>query len=155
MDSIDRHLVLLLRTNGRLSQEQLAREVNLSRSAVHERLKRLEERRVIRGYTAVIDWEAWGQPLTAFIWLRTSGATCNAIRETMMGLSDSESTIEESHRLTGDWCLLLKAHTTSPLALQRLLDRIREVPGVQNTMTSLVLSTLSPFTVVDQPPASL
>src|SRR6266511_5050469 len=60
MDSIDRHLVSLLRVNGRLSQEQLAREVNLSRPAVHERLKRLEEQGAIRGYTAVIDWEAWG-----------------------------------------------------------------------------------------------
>src|SRR6266508_2281562 len=140
MDSIDRHIVALLRLNGRLSQEQLARDVNLSRPAIHERIKRLQACGVIRGYAAVVDWDVWGQPLTAFIWVRTSGARCSEIGAGVMQLSDGNSTVEECHRVTGDWCMFVKTHTASPLALQQLIDRIPDIPGVQATMTTLALS---------------
>lgn len=55
MDTTDQQIINLLGQNGRFSQEQIAREVNLSKPAIHERLKRLEDKRVIRGYTALID----------------------------------------------------------------------------------------------------
>ncbi len=142
MDTMDQQIISLLRANGRLSREQIAREINLSRPAVHERIKRLEEQGVIRGYTAEVDWDALGKPLTAFIFVRTAGASCNETGYAILELSDSDAIVQECHRVTGEWCMLLKARVASPLALQALLDRIRLVPGVQGTMTSIALSAL-------------
>ena len=141
MDGIDQQIVDLLRANGRLSREQIAREVSLSRPAVHERVKRLEEGRVIRGYTAEVDWNALGKPLTAFINVRTAGASSET-GCAILDLSGRDALVEECYRVTGEWCLLVKVRVATPLALQAILDRIRLVPGVQESMTSIALSAL-------------
>ena len=142
MDTIDRTIVSLLRFDGHMTQEQIARQVNLSRPAVHERIKRLEERGVIRGYQAQIDWSAVGFPVAAFIWVSTVGAKCSETGQNIMALSNTESLVEECYRVTGEWCFLIKARLASPLALQNLLDRIRDVPNVHRTMTTMALSAL-------------
>ncbi len=58
-----------------------------------------------------------------------------------MESSDCDTLIEECHLITGDLCLLLKARTATTAALQRLLDRLREMPHVRSTMTTVVLSS--------------
>ncbi|MBA2681773.1 MAG: Lrp/AsnC family transcriptional regulator [Ktedonobacteraceae bacterium] len=143
MDTIDRAIVSLLHIDGHLTQEQIAGRVNLSRPAVHERIKRLEERGIIRGYQARVDWSALGFPVTAFIWVSTVGAACTETGREIMALSDVESLVEECYRVTGEWCFLIKARLISPLALQNLLDRIRNVPDVHRTTTTMALSALS------------
>ena len=140
LDATDIEIVRLLQDNGRLTHEQIAREVHLSRPAVHERVKRLEGAGVIRGYGAQVDWEAIGLPLTAFVWVRTA-LSCHAMGRTILRLTTGTAVVEECHRVTGEWCLLVKTRTASPLALQDLLDRIIASPGVQNVMTTVVLST--------------
>ena len=142
MDAIDHAIVRLLERHGRLSQEQLARRVRLSRPAVHQRVKRLEAAGVLRGYRAVLDWAAVGLPLTAFVWVRTGGASCAGVGPDLLELGGDDGFVEECHRVTGDWCLLLKVRAASPLALQELIDRARAVTGVQATMTTLALSSL-------------
>jgi Lrp/AsnC family leucine-responsive transcriptional regulator len=142
MDAIDREITRLLQTHGRLTQEQLARQVHLSRPAVHERIKRLEEQGVIRGYQALVDWEALGWCVTAFVWVRTTGR-CDEAALRVASLRDESAMVAECHRVTGEWCLLLKTRATSSRGLQALIDRIRDVPGVQGTMTTVVLSTVS------------
>ena len=67
MEALDRQLVELLCADGRMSYTDLGKETGLSTSAVHQRVRRLEQRGVIKGYTAVVDHEALGLPLTAFI----------------------------------------------------------------------------------------
>lgn len=142
MDAIDRQIVALLQENGRLSQEQIARKVNLSRPAIHERIKRLEEQNFIRGYTARIDWSAVGLPLTAFIWVGLDLTPCQLVVKDVKAASDATAMVAESHRVTGEWCLLVKVRAASTLALQDFLDRLRTVSGVKSTMTTIVLSTL-------------
>jgi Lrp/AsnC family leucine-responsive transcriptional regulator len=142
MDEIDQAIVRLLERHGRLSQEQLARRVRLSRPAVHQRVKRLEAAGVLQGYRAVLDWAAVGLPLTAFVWVRTGGASCAGVGPALLGVGGGDGFVEECHRVTGDWCLLLKVRAASPLALQDLIDRVRAVAGVQATMTTLALSSL-------------
>lgn len=142
MDAIDREIVRLLHDNGRLNQERLARRVNLSRPAVHERVKRLEERGVIRGYRALVDWAAMGLPVTAFVWVRTHGVGCGVTGGALAALDREDAAVVECHRVTGEWCLLLKVRAASPLALQDLIDAMRETPGVAATMTTLALSTV-------------
>ena len=143
MDSIDREIVHLLRANGRINQESVAREVKLSRPAVHERIKRLEESGVIRGYEALVNWGDLGLPVAAFVWARTSGETrCRDAGLALMGLSGEDFMLEECHSVTGEWCLLLKVRAASPSALQDFIDAARDTPGVQATMTTMALSTV-------------
>lgn len=148
MDAIDRQLLTLLRANGRLSHEQLARQVHLSRPAVHERLKRLEAQGAIRGYTAIVAWEALDQPLLAFVWVRTAGAKCRDMGAQLLVLNDERATIEACYRVTGEWCMLLHTRAQTAGALERLIDRIRDTPGVVATMTTLALSVLDGFSAL-------
>jgi Lrp/AsnC family leucine-responsive transcriptional regulator len=142
LDEIDREIVRLLYANGRLNQERIAREVKLSRPAVHERVRRLEDEGVIRGYRALVDWTALGQPMTAFVWVRTSGAKCRETGPVLMGLACDGATVEECYSVTGEWCLLLKVRAVSPSTLQDLIDEIRDTAGVEGTMTAVALSTI-------------
>lgn len=142
MDEIDCEIVRLLYANGRLNQERIAREVKLSRPAVHARIRRLEEEGVIRGYRALVDWAALGQPVTAFLWVRTSGAKCRETGPVLMSLTCDRAAVEECHSVTGEWCLLLKVRADSPSTLQDLIDQIRDTPGVEGTMTAVALSTI-------------
>lgn len=116
MDAIDRDIVRLLRANGRINQERVASVVGLSRPAVHERVKRLEECGVIRGYEALVDWDAIGLPVAAFVWLRTAGeARCRDVGSALMRLSGETAMVQECHTVTGEWCLLLKVRAASTL----------------------------------------
>jgi len=139
MDGTDIEIVRLLQANGRISHEQLSREVNLSRPAVHERIKRLENEGVIRSYSALVDWEAIGLPLTAFVWVRTS-TRCLPAGKAILELTSKAAVVEECHRVAGEWCLLVKVRAASTLALQDLLDSIGGIEGVQNFMTTVALS---------------
>jgi Lrp/AsnC family leucine-responsive transcriptional regulator len=142
LDEIDREIVRILHANGRLNQERIAREVKLSRPAVHERIRRLEEEGVIRGYKALVDWAALGQPVTAFVWVRTSGAKCRETGPVLMGLTCDGAAVEECYSVTGEWCLLLKVRAVSPSTLQDLIDEIHNTPGIEATMTTVALSTI-------------
>ncbi len=138
MDTTDIEIVRILQKNGRISHEQIARDVHLSRPAVHDRIRRLEEAGILQGYTARIDWDAVGLPLTAFIWVRTS-LSCLSAGRTILGFSSPTVLVEECHRVAGEWCLLVKTRSASSLALQDLLDRISALPEVQNIMTTVAL----------------
>ena len=82
LDQVDLGLIRLLQADGRASQEELAREVGLSRPAVHERLRKLEQHGVIQGYTVHVDWSAVGLPILAFILVRTTGRCAHSTAET-------------------------------------------------------------------------
>ncbi|HEX4204201.1 MAG TPA: Lrp/AsnC family transcriptional regulator [Ktedonobacteraceae bacterium] len=142
MDTTDQAIVRLLLAQGRISHEQLAQEVHLSRPAVHERIKRLQEEKILRGYKAVVDWGALGLPLSVFIWVRGSG-TARETGRVLLQLSNSSALIEECHSVTGEWCVMLKARVADSHALETLIEQIRAIEGIQGTFTSLVLSTIS------------
>ena len=108
MDTTDQAIIRLLLVNGRMSHEHLAQEVHLSRPPVHERIKRLQEKGILRGYKAIVDWSALGLPLTIFFWVCGTG-TAREIVHSLVQLSDSSALIEERHSLTGEWCVMLKA----------------------------------------------
>jgi Lrp/AsnC family leucine-responsive transcriptional regulator len=141
LDAIDVALIRLLHGDGRASQEELSREVGLSRPAVHERLRKLESHGVIQGYTVHVDWSVVGLPILAFILVRTTGRCAHSASE-IAAISERSGFIEEVHRVTGDFCFLVKARASSSTTLEQLIDRIRDVPGVRATHTTLALSTL-------------
>jgi Lrp/AsnC family leucine-responsive transcriptional regulator len=143
VEEIDRHIVTLLATDGRMSFTDLARETGLSVSAVHQRVRRLEKRGVIRGYAALVDYDAVGLPLTAFVSIKPiDPAAPDDAPERLRHLT----AIEACHSVAGDESYILKIRVASPLALENTLQQIRAAANV-STRTTIVLSTPYDFRV--------
>jgi Lrp/AsnC family transcriptional regulator, leucine-responsive regulatory protein len=138
MDAIDVRLVSLLQASGRISQNELAHAVGLSAPAVAERIRKLEDRGVIRQYTAVVDPHTVGLDVTAFISVVINGSR---YYPAFMQRVVERSEILECHSVTGMGSHLLKIRTDTTRSLERLLAEIQSWPGVQSTTTSVVLST--------------
>jgi Lrp/AsnC family transcriptional regulator, leucine-responsive regulatory protein len=138
MDAIDVRLVTLLQGSGRISQNDLAQAVGLSAPAVAERLRKLEDRGVIRQYTAIVDPQVVGLGVTAFIFVSINGSRYYPVFAQRV---QERAEILESHSVTGQGSHLLKVRTDSTGSLERLLAEIQSWPGVQGTTTSVVLST--------------
>ncbi|MFI6316132.1 Lrp/AsnC family transcriptional regulator [Nonomuraea sp. NPDC050556] len=137
MEEIDRRIVTLLAKDGRMSFTDLARETGLSVSAVHQRVRRLEKRGVVRGYTAVIDYDAIGLPLTAFVSIKPiDPAAPDDAPDRLSHLTE----IEACHSVAGDESYILKVRVGSPYDLEDLLQQIRAAANV-STRTTVVLST--------------
>ncbi len=126
-----------LTADGRLSYTDLADRVGLSVSAVHQRVRRLEQRGVIKGYTARIDYEALGLPLTAFVAVRPMDPSQpDDAPDRLAGLPQ----IESCYSVAGEDFYLLMVRVESPAGLERLLQEIRKAANV-STRTTVVLST--------------
>jgi Lrp/AsnC family leucine-responsive transcriptional regulator len=137
VEDIDRRIVGLLTADGRMSYTDLGKATGLSTSAVHQRVRRLEQRGVIRGYTAVVDAEAVDLPLTAFISIRPiDPSTPDDAPERLSNLPE----IEACHSVAGEESYILKVRVRTPAALETLLARIRADANVA-TRTTIVLST--------------
>lgn len=139
MDHVDLRLLELLQQNGRISQQDLAKAVGLSAPAVGERLRKLEERRVIQQYTAVLDPGALGLDILAFVSVGIQGSRHFADFRKRVSATDE---ILECHSVTGEGSHLLKIRVADTAALEALLADIQGWPGVHRTSTSIVLSTL-------------
>ncbi|MBD0292034.1 MAG: Lrp/AsnC family transcriptional regulator [Jiangellaceae bacterium] len=145
MEEIDRQIVDLLARDGRLSYTDLAKATGLSTSAVHQRVRRLEQRGIIRGYAAVLDYDAMGLPLTAFVSITPiNPGDPDDAPERLAKIPE----IEACHSVAGAESHILKVRVASPSDLEDLLGRIRAAANV-STRTTVVLST--PFEA--RPPA--
>ena len=137
MEETDRAIVAALSQDGRLSYTDLADKVGLSVSAVHQRVRRLEQRGVIKGYYARIDHEALGLPLTAFVAIRPLDASQpDDAPDRLAKLPE----IEACYSVAGEDFYLLLVRVESPAGLERLLQEIRTAANV-TTRTTVVLST--------------
>jgi Lrp/AsnC family leucine-responsive transcriptional regulator len=139
MDGIDVRLVSLLQASGRISQNELAHAVGLSAPAVAERVRKLEDRGVIRQYAAIIDPRTIGLQVAAFISVVINGSK---YYPSFSQRVQERPEILECHSVTGQGSHLLKIRTDSTGSLERLLSDIQAWPGVQSTTTSVVLSTV-------------
>jgi len=134
MDDVDWQLLAQLQADARLSFNELSRRVHLSPPAVAERVRRLEQSGVIAGYSARVDPARAGQPLLAFIQLRCRLGSC-LLKTTASG--DYPELIE-IHKLSGEFCTLLKARASSLAHLEGLIERL----GTHGELrTHIVLST--------------
>ncbi|SOD64113.1 transcriptional regulator, AsnC family [Streptomyces zhaozhouensis] len=136
-EDLDRRIVELLVRDGRMSYTDLGRATGLSTSAVHQRVRRLEQRGVIRGYTALVDPETLGLGTTAFISVKPFDPS--APDDTADRLAEVPE-IEACHSVAGDESYILKVRVGAPAELEHLLARIRSLAGV-STRTTVVLST--------------
>jgi Lrp/AsnC family leucine-responsive transcriptional regulator len=133
VEEIDRKIVSLLTRNGRMSFTELARQAGLSVSAVHQRVRRLEQDGVIKGYVA----DDVGLPLTAFVSIKPFDA---AAPDDLPQRLEHLPAIEACYSVAGDENYILKVRVPSPAVLEDLLQQIRTIGGV-STRTTVVLST--------------
>ena len=111
MEDLDRRIVGLLLQDGRMSFTDLGKVTGLSTSAVHQRVRRLEGRGVIQGYRAVVDYNALGMPLVAFISVTpTDPAAPDDVPDRLRDMAD----IEACHSVAGEESYILKARVSTP-----------------------------------------
>ncbi|NLG23621.1 MAG: Lrp/AsnC family transcriptional regulator [Actinomycetales bacterium] len=137
MEDVDRRIVELLAADGRMSFADLGRSVGLSTSAVHQRVKRLEERGVITGYRAEIDFEKVGLPLTALIDLSPfDPAAPDDIPERLEHLPQ----IDSCWSVAGTESYVIQVRLGKPADLEQIIADIRAAANC-STSTTVVLST--------------
>ncbi len=137
MEDTDRQIIDLLCRDGRMSLADVARETGLSTSALHQRVRRLEQRGLITGYRAEIDYRAVGLPLTAFVSLTPiDPAAPDDVPERLESIGE----IESCWSVAGSQAYVLKVRVAEPADLEDLLSRIRSSANV-STRTTIVLST--------------
>ena len=137
LDDTNRSLLAELQTDARLSLAELGRRVGLSSPAVAERLQRLEQAGVIRGYRAEVDPAALGYTLSAVIRIRPAPRQLPKVAE----LARSTPEVVECNRITGEDCFIMRAHLRDVRHLEEVIDQF-VVYG--QTTTSIVQSSPVP-----------
>lgn len=139
-DPIDVKILTLLQQDGRMAQVDIAKAVGLAPSAVLERLRKLEARKVITGFSARVDPHAAACPLLAFIAVRTAevGEEEDRVGDALSGVPG----VLEVHHVAGDDCFLVKIRARDTEHLGQLLKYdVGQIKGVRSTRTTIVLGT--------------
>ena len=151
MDEIDRNIVVALQLDGSSGLAELAKVAGLSVSATAERVKRLEERGVIRGWRADLDPMAAGCPVLVHVLVQVSpGRDDAAFRRAMRKREE----VLECHAVTGRWTYLLKLRLPATDALDAFLnEELRTEPGVERIETLLAIATVKETSILPVAPA--
>ena len=137
MDAIDEKLLLALRENGRASTAELARLVGRSRTSVQSRIERLEKRGVITGYGVRLAPEHAVGAVRAHVMIKIGPKETRAVTAALRAISE----VKVLHSVSGDADLIAVAATASVAEMDRVIDRIGELTGVERTHSSIILST--------------
>jgi len=138
MDHIDYKILSCLKENSRENASNIGAKINLSTSAVIERIKKLEKSGIIEGYTTIINQSVLGREIMAFIYVSLEHPKYN---ENFIRMINDNSSIAECYYIAGDFDFILKVITKSGKYLEGILNYIKAINGVSLTRTSLVLST--------------
>jgi Lrp/AsnC family leucine-responsive transcriptional regulator len=144
IDEIDRQILALLQEDARLSNGAIAERVGLTSSTVHDRVKKLERKGIIKGYVALVDAGLLDKSITAFIRLSVGSASEDylASKKSVDDVCQAEPDVLECHGVAGEDCYVLKVRASSPQELEKLIERIRCNANISRSTTSIVLSTL-------------
>ncbi len=140
LDKTDLSILRLMQENGRISNADLARELNMAPSAVLERVKKLEQKQVILQYTTRINPAMLQQKLLAFIFVRSSeGLGCNTAARELARIPE----VQEVHHIAGEDCYLVKVRTNDSASLMDLMrNTFSKIPNLLSTRTTIVLETV-------------
>ncbi|MDF1523669.1 MAG: Lrp/AsnC family transcriptional regulator [Trueperaceae bacterium] len=137
-DAIDRTILEVLRADGRTTHAHLAKQTGLSAPAIGERVRKLEQAGVIRGYRAVLDPEKVGLAICAFVHIAPQPRkSAQDLVERLLSLPE----VEELHAVAGNYSYVAKVRVATPAALDGFLDRLFMLEGVERTETTMVLRT--------------
>lgn len=134
---LDDALLQHLQQNARVTIAQLARRLGVSRSTVTDRIERLEQRGIIRGYTVVLGEKVARRRVRAHIMVNVSPGQSNSLVRELRRMPS----ILRAYAVSGIYDLIVVAEADSTEDLDEVLDRVRELDGVESTLTSVVLST--------------
>lgn len=141
LDAIDRRIVRLLAADGRSSYQAIADDVDLSRPAVMERVKRLEESGHITGYGAHLDRAKLGFPVTAFVAVRYGNSNYVGDEPRMREMAKHPGVLE-CHHVAGEDCYIMKVVAPDLEGVQNVLRTMSNGQKAFNTRTTIVLSTV-------------
>ena len=140
LDDYDHRILGWLLRDGRAPASQIAESIGLSRPAVAERIEKLERNGVVLGTTVVIDPEALGEHVTAFVSARVPGTVSDKARKAFDALLKKKEVLE-AHTVAGDDCYLLKVRTDSIASLNALVSSLTAAPLSLATRTTIVMQT--------------
>lgn len=140
LDDIDLRILELMQANARISNADLARELSMAPSAVLERVKKLEQKKVILQYNTAINPAALNQKLLAFIFIKTKEiGSDTSIAAHLAKVPE----VQEVHIIAGEDCFLVKVRTEDSASLMAMMRKsIKRIPNVLSTKTTIVLETL-------------
>lgn len=142
LDQFDRKIIQVLREDGRLSVTELAKRVGLSKTPCQVRLRRLTDRKIIRGFRAVIDPARLGQGHVAFTEVKLSDTREAALEEFRRGVL-AIAEVEECHMIASHFDYLLKVRTADIRSYRAVLgERVSTLPHVASTSTYVVMETI-------------
>ncbi len=148
LDDIDRAILRELQADGRATNLELSRRVGLSPAATHARVRAIERRGAIRGYTAIVDREALGFDLLCLISISMQvhrQESVGMVRDVIRAMPE----VLECHHLTGEYDYLLKVVLRNRRELERfVVERLTPLPGVARIHTSLVLGEVKSTTAL-------
>ncbi|MFY8082158.1 MAG: Lrp/AsnC family transcriptional regulator [Rubrivivax sp.] len=138
MDDTDRRLIALLRQDARMSAATLAARLGVSRGTVTNRLRKLEDDRIIVGYTVRLRPDAEPNQIRAWMGVRVEGNQTLIVVAHLLG----EPGVAALHDTNGRWDLLAELRADSLAELAQVLERIRLIKGIAATETSMLLATM-------------
>ena len=140
LDDVDLKILELMQANARISNADLARELEMAPSAVLERVKKLEQKKVILQYNASINPLAVNQKLLAFIFIKVKDSGSDSkIAASMAKIPE----VQEIHHVAGEDCFLVKVRTEDSASLMELMRKsLKSIPDVLSTKTTIVLETV-------------
>lgn len=136
LDRKDFALLDALQNDASKRLDDLAKLVQLAPSSVHDRLRRLQRAGLIQNWTIHVDAAALGLGVLAFVAIATS-RSCSEMWQELHNIAG----IEECHSIAGEFCILLKVRVAGTAELLDLIERVKHVPGVERTETTIVLRT--------------
>lgn len=140
LDKTDLQILELMQGNARMSNTDLAKELNMAPSAMLERVKKLEQKKVIIQYTTHVDPIAIQQKLLAFIFIKAKdGIGCSETGKTLAAIPE----VQEVHHVAGEDCYLVKVRTADSASLMNLMrTSFSKIPNILSTKTTIVLETV-------------
>jgi DNA-binding Lrp family transcriptional regulator len=137
LDKVDQQLLELLQSNSRASTSALARTLGVSRSTVQDRINRLERRKIIAGYTIRYHDSFSGRQLNAHVMIQVNPKQSQKIVDALSRMS----AVMTVQTVSGIYDLVTTVKAATPQEMDQVLDEIGELPGVEKTTTSIVLTT--------------
>jgi len=144
INKIDARILNILQRNSRISNAEIARQIQMAPSAVLERIKKLEKNGVIKKYTVEIEASEVEKELLAFVLVRANGPIVD--NKTARELAKVPE-VQEVHIVAGEDCFLVKVRAENPAALTKLLrTKIASIKSISSTSTTIVLETVKETT---------
>jgi Lrp/AsnC family leucine-responsive transcriptional regulator len=142
VNDLDIKIINIISNNARISHEEISRIIHISRQAIHQRIKKLEENGVIKGYKSIIDWTELGEGTRAYIYVKVNMSNFKEGIKQYINIVVPNVVVEECQRIHGDWCIVIKVRAKSTTDITNYIDQLWKVESTMDTSTTFILSTI-------------